>query len=141
MDPLGLEFLYATNDTRGVGIINKISQTNYGKDPNSAFGRIQNDPNAKVLVMSDGNFSSFNPSDPNYYGMPVIRISDSDTVNNNNYVLSDGKGAVSYTHLYTYDDNFRLKTIQTFDAKNKLLGGVEYVWDSDGTLKGKNIWE
>ena len=42
---------------------------------------------------------------------------------------------------YTYDDNFRLKTIQTFDAKNKLLGGVEYVWDSDGTLKGKNIWE
>ena len=42
---------------------------------------------------------------------------------------------------YTYADNFRLKTIQTFDAKNKLLGGVEYVWDSDGTLKGKNIWE
>ena len=94
LDPLGLEFLYATNDTRIVGIINKISQTNYGKDPNSAFGRIQNDPNAKVLVMSDGNFSSFNPSDQNYYGMPVIRISDSDTVNNNNYVLSDGEGGV-----------------------------------------------
>ena len=42
---------------------------------------------------------------------------------------------------YAYDDSFRLKTIQTFDPQNNLLGGVEYVWDSDGTLKGKNIWE
>ena len=95
LDPLGLEFLYAANDTRVVGIINKISQTNYGKDPNSAFARIQNDPNAKVIVISDENFSSFNPSDRYYYDMPVIRISDSDTINNSNYVLSDGNGGVT----------------------------------------------
>ena len=43
-------------------------------------------------------------------------------------------------NTYSYDTNFRLKTIQNYDAKDNPIGGIQYDWDTDGTLNGKKIW-
>lgn len=43
-------------------------------------------------------------------------------------------------NMYSYDNNFRLKTIQSYDSKDSVIGGVQYDWDTDGTLNGKKIW-
>lgn len=43
-------------------------------------------------------------------------------------------------NAYSYDSNFRLKTIQNYDSKNNPIGGIQYDWDTDGTLNGKKIW-
>ena len=43
-------------------------------------------------------------------------------------------------NMYSYDNNFRLKTIQSYDSKDSAIGGVQYDWDTDGTLNGKKIW-
>ena len=43
-------------------------------------------------------------------------------------------------NTYSYDSNFRLKTIQNYDSKDNPIGGIQYDWDTDGTLNGKKIW-
>lgn len=43
-------------------------------------------------------------------------------------------------NIYSYDNNFRLKTIENYDAKGNPVGGIQYDWDTDGTLNGKKIW-
>ena len=43
-------------------------------------------------------------------------------------------------NIYSYDNNFRLKTIENYDAKGNTIGGIQYDWDTDGTLNGKKIW-
>ena len=43
-------------------------------------------------------------------------------------------------NMYSYDNNFRLKTIQSYDSKDSAIGGVQYDWYTDGTLNGKKIW-
>ena len=43
-------------------------------------------------------------------------------------------------NTYSYDTNFRLKTIQNYDSKDNPIGGIQYDWDTDGTLNGKKIW-
>ena len=43
-------------------------------------------------------------------------------------------------NIYSYDNNFRLKTIENYDAKGNPVGGIQYDWDTDGTLDGKKIW-
>ena len=43
-------------------------------------------------------------------------------------------------NMYSYDNNFRLKTIQSYDSNDSAIGGVQYDWDTDGTLNGKKIW-
>lgn len=40
-------------------------------------------------------------------------------------------------NMYSYDNNFRLKTIQSYDSNDSAIGGVQYDWDTDGTLNGK----
>lgn len=44
-------------------------------------------------------------------------------------------------NMYSYDNNFRLKTIQNYDSKGGAIGGIQYDWDTDGTLNGKKIWQ
>lgn len=44
-------------------------------------------------------------------------------------------------NMYSYDNNFRLKTIQNYDSKGGTIGGIQYDWDTDGTLNGKKIWQ
>ncbi len=42
--------------------------------------------------------------------------------------------------IYSYDKNFRLKTIQNYDASDTPIGGIQYDWATDGTLNGKKVW-
>lgn len=42
--------------------------------------------------------------------------------------------------VYSYDEQFRLKSIQNYDPKDNPLGGIQYDWDVDGILKGKKVW-
>ena len=44
-------------------------------------------------------------------------------------------------NIYSYDNNFRLKTIENYDSKGNTIGGIQYDWDTDGTLNGKKIWQ
>ena len=43
-------------------------------------------------------------------------------------------------NAYSYDNSFRLKSIQNYDSKGAAIGGIQYDWDADGTLNGKKIW-
>ena len=92
VDRYGLYFTYSSSDTIIISAIEKIRKSDYGKDPNSSFYKMDNDSVNGVYIESSNMPSKFSPS-VNDYGQTYINLN-SNEGNNSNYVVRDKNGNV-----------------------------------------------
>ena len=93
VDKYGLYFTYSSQDTVIVSAIEKIMNSNYGKNPNSSFYKMYNDSGNGIHIESSDSPSNFSPY-KNDYGQTHINLNNNEG-SNPNYVIRDQNGNVT----------------------------------------------